>query len=68
MAVRTQIGNVVPLTRVWISKREVKEYLDVSDEWIEKYIYPELHCYAIGSKKFFALADVDRFIKKAKIT
>lgn len=68
MTVKTKIGNIIPLARVWLSKRELKEYLDCSDEWIEKFIYPNLHCYAVGNKKFFAVAEVDKFIKNARVT
>jgi len=61
-------GNVIPVDRVWLSKREVREYLDVGDEWIEKYLYGEIHVYSVGKYVFFKLSEVNRFMEKSRIT
>jgi len=68
MEMKKQIGQIVPTVKVWLSKREVREYLDVSDEWIEKYLYADIHTYAIGKRIFFKQAEVDRYIEKNRIS
>lgn len=61
-------GQVVATQKIWLSRREVRHYLDVSDEWIAKYLYGECHVYHAGNKMFFKQTEIDRYIERNRIT
>lgn len=57
-------ATVLPIQKQWLSKREVKNYLDVSDEWIEEYLYVDLNPVAVGRKYFFNLSELNKWMEK----
>lgn len=61
------IGEVISVKKVWLSKKEVREYLDVSDEWIKKYLYANINSYNVGKKIYFKISDIDKFMEKRRI-
>jgi len=58
---------VTPVKKVWLAKKEVKTYLGVSDEWIDKYLYANIHVYNVGRKIFFRQDEIDAYIEKNKV-
>lgn len=58
------MATVLPIQKQWLSKREVKSYLDVSDEWIEEYLYVDLNPVAVGRKYFFNLSELNKWMEK----
>ena len=60
------IGKVEPVRRVWLEKKEAREYLGgCSDEWLDKLMKEEMVTVAvIGRKAFYEVASMERLMQK----
>lgn len=50
-----------------MSKREIREYLDVSDDWIDSQMMGNVPFSRVGNKCFFKVQDVNRFIERNRV-
>ena len=61
-------GITVPVNKVYMSKREVCAYLDVSRKWLEERINnAEIPFSRIGSKFFIRVKDIDNFVERNRV-
>lgn len=64
----TSIGFTVPVNKVYMSKREVCSYLDVSRRWLEARICNgEIPYSRIGDKLFIKVRDIDNYVERNRI-
>lgn len=62
------LGITVPIKKVYMSKREVCAYLDVSRRWLEDRVANgEIPYSRIGDKFFIKVKDVDNYVELNRV-
>lgn len=68
MRAQNHIGITVPINKVYMSKREVCVYLDVSRRWLEDRISNgEIPYSRIGDKFFIRVRDIDNYVERNRV-
>ncbi len=62
---RRTIGKINPVEKVWLSSREVRAYLDCSDDYLQKLRDEASISFSrIGNKYWYDLRSIDLLIRK----
>lgn len=61
-------AKVIPIEKIWISKAELQQYLDVSNRWIEEAQNSALiPFFKVERKIWFLKSDIDKFIQTHRV-
>ena len=61
-------AKVIPIEKIWISKAELQQYLDVSNRWIEEAQNSALILFfKVERKIWFLKSDIDKFIQTHRV-
>ena len=62
------LGKVIPIEKIWLSKAELQEYLNVSRRWVEEAQNSALiPFFKVDRKIWFLKSDIDKFISKHRV-
>lgn len=61
-------GKIEPINKTWLSAREVKAYLDCSDDFLQMLRNDAAISFSrIGGKYFYNLASIERLMVKNRV-
>ena len=62
------LGKVIPIEKIWLSKVELQEYLNVSRRWVEEAQSSALiPFFKVDRKIWFLKSDIDKLIRTHRV-